>query len=55
MPNHLFRTHPRTYGKDSRECRVCAARQGLIRKYGMNVCRRCFRENYELIGFHKYN
>lgn len=34
MPNHLFRTHPRTYGKDSRgkteydqlECRVCAAR-----------------------------
>lgn len=34
MPNHLFRTHPRTYGKDSRgnnnfyviECRVCAVR-----------------------------
>lgn len=34
MPNHLFRTHPRTYGKDSRgkllpntlECRVCGAR-----------------------------
>ncbi|KAM3139018.1 hypothetical protein pb186bvf_008829 [Paramecium bursaria] len=66
MPNKQYRTHPRDYGKDSRgificaysfnkECRVCSVRQGLIRKYAMDVCRRCFRENYKLIGFHKYS
>jgi len=26
MPNKLWRAHPRNYGKDSRQCRVCAAR-----------------------------
>ena len=54
MPNLLWRTHPRTYGKDSRACRVCTARQGLICKYDMNICRRCFRENANIIGFYKY-
>ncbi len=33
--------------------RICAARQGLIRKYGLNVCRRCFRERANDIGFKK--
>lgn len=32
---------------------MCGAHQGLIRKYDMNVCRRCFRENHALIGFGK--
>nr|AGE89260.1 40S ribosomal protein S29 [Cryptocaryon irritans] len=54
MPNKLFRVHPRNYGKDSRGCRVCNIRRGLIRKYEMNICRRCFRENSDQIGFFKY-
>ena len=33
--------------------RVCAARQGLIRKYNINICRRCFRERAVEIGFQK--
>lgn len=33
--------------------RVCTARQGLIRKYGLNICRRCFREYAKDIGFKK--
>ena len=41
------------YGKGSRACRVCGAKQGLIRKYGMNMCRRCFRERANDIGFKK--
>eukprot|EP00656_Telonema_subtile_P038833 TRINITY_DN439_c0_g1_i2.p1 TRINITY_DN439_c0_g1~~TRINITY_DN439_c0_g1_i2.p1 ORF type:complete len:104 (-),score=18.22 TRINITY_DN439_c0_g1_i2:227-538(-) len=45
--------HPRTYGKGSRSCRVCNAKQGLIRKYHMMMCRRCFRENAKAIGFEK--
>ncbi|SCV11919.1 small (40S) ribosomal subunit [Komagataella phaffii CBS 7435] len=47
-------SHPRNYGKGSRQCRVCASHQGLIRKYGLNICRQCFRERANDIGFHKY-
>ena len=50
MP-HLFRTHPREYGKDSRYCKVCRNTHGLIRKYHLDICRRCFRERANLIGF----
>ena len=48
---HKWRNHPREYGKDSRYCRVCRNTHGLIRKYGIEMCRRCFRERYTLIGF----
>ena len=48
---HKWRTHPRLYGKDSRYCRVCRNTHGLIRKYGLNMCRKCFRERFQLIGF----
>jgi len=47
-------SHPRKFGKDSRACRVTGACQGLIRKYGINMSRRTFREQAELIGFAKY-
>ena len=50
MP-HTWRTHPRTYGKDSRACRVCRNTHGLIRKYDLMMCRKCFRERATLIGF----
>jgi len=53
MPNQLH-SHPRKMGKDSRACRVCNTCTGLIRKYQLMICRRCFREQANLIGFHKY-
>lgn len=34
--------------------RICGNGHGLIRKYGLNVCRQCFRENAAKIGFVKY-
>ena len=34
--------------------RVCNSRRGLIRKYGLDICRRCFREFAGEIGFVKY-
>ncbi|KAJ5088749.1 hypothetical protein N7456_012365 [Penicillium angulare] len=46
-------SRPRKYGKGARECRVCSHRAGLIRKYGMNICRQCFREKSTDIGFVK--
>ena len=33
--------------------RVCASKHGLIRKYNMNICRQCFREYANDIGFIK--
>lgn len=33
--------------------RVCGHVAGLIRKYGMDICRQCFREKATAIGFEK--
>jgi small subunit ribosomal protein S29e len=46
-------SRPRKFGKGSRQCRVCAHQAGLIRKYGMDICRQCFREKAAVIGFEK--
>ncbi|KAJ9521123.1 hypothetical protein QJQ45_022868 [Haematococcus lacustris] len=35
-------------------CRVCSNGHGIIRKYGLNICRQCFREYAGDIGFIKY-
>jgi len=41
--------------KKKRRCRVCGTRQAVIRKYGLMVCRRCFKEIAEKIGFKKFD
>ncbi|VDB93362.1 unnamed protein product [Peniophora sp. CBMAI 1063] len=46
-------SRPRKFGKGSRQCRVCAHQAGLIRKYGLDLCRQCFREKSAQIGFTK--
>ena len=53
MP-HLFKSHPRTYGFDSRACRLCNNTHAMVNKYGISMCRKCFREQAPLIGFIKY-
>ncbi|ORZ26015.1 40S ribosomal protein S29 [Absidia repens] len=50
---NVWNSRPKTYGKGSRQCRVCAHQAGLIRKYNLNICRQCFREYANDIGFHK--
>lgn len=40
--------------KMARQCRFCGNVRGLIRKYGLYVCRKCFRERAEDLGFKKY-
>ena len=35
------------------DSRVCTHPAGLIRKYGLNICRQCFREKAYDIGFVK--
>jgi len=49
----VWNSRPRTYGKGARACRVCTHKAGLIRKYGLNICRQCFREKAADIGFVK--
>ena len=42
------------YGRlTSGDSRVCTHPAGLIRKYGLNICRQCFREKSSDIGFTK--
>jgi len=52
--SNIWFNHPRKFGKGSRQCRHCGNRHGLIRKYGINICRQCFREKAQDIGFQKY-
>ncbi len=41
-------------GKGSRTCVRCGTHQAIIRSYNLNMCRRCFRETAEKLGFRKY-
>jgi small subunit ribosomal protein S29e len=51
---NVWNSHPKEYGKGSRKCRVCSNQGAIIRKYGLNICRQCFREYANDIGFIKY-
>lgn len=37
-----------------RICRICGTTHGIIRKYGLMICRQCFREKASDIGFTKF-
>eukprot|EP00116_Pleurobrachia_bachei_P016104 sb/3476366/ len=51
--NDVWYSHPRKYGPGSRTCRVCGNPHGLIRKYGLDMCRQCFQQYSKSIGFQK--
>lgn len=58
-----MRHHGQETNEDDWECiskhadhfysRICTHKAGLIRKYGLNICRQCFREKSTDIGFVK--
>lgn len=50
----LNKPKERTTGIARRRCKRCGRRGGHIRKYGLNVCRQCFREIAKDLGFRKY-
>jgi ribosomal protein S14 len=49
----VWNSHPKEMGQAGKPCRVCNNTHGLIRKYGLNMCRQCFRQYAKDIGFHK--
>ena len=48
---HKKRAYSKLYGKDSRYCRFCENTHNVIRKYGLDICRRCFNEKSFLFEF----
>lgn len=46
--------HEVKYGKGARKCTRCGRFGAHIRKYGLNVCRQCFRDIASELGFRKY-
>lgn len=36
-----------------KECRRCHTRKGMVHKYGLNICRRCFKALAPDLGFSK--
>lgn len=45
----------RNTGRDLYHCRKCGTTRGVIRKYGIMLCRKCFREEAKNLGFTQYN
>ena len=45
----------RAFGKGVKQCEKCGNTRGHIAKYGINLCRKCFRENAYELGFKKYS
>lgn len=45
----------RSGGKAKYKCRRCGRNGGHIQKYGLHLCRQCFRQIATKIGFKKFN
>lgn len=45
----------RTCGSALRKCRRCGRTHAHIQKYGLHLCRQCFREVAQNIGFKKFS
>jgi small subunit ribosomal protein S14 len=45
----------RKFGLEKSKCERCGRLGGHISSYGLNLCRQCFREIAEQIGFKKYS
>ncbi len=41
-------------GKWKHKCRRCGTTRGVIRRYNLYICRKCFREIAPELGFRKY-
>ncbi len=57
MKKYLKHNTPkdRKLGKQTKRCVRCGNPRGHIGKYGLNLCRRCFREHAQHLGWKKYS
>jgi len=49
------RPKKRSCGIALRKCKNCGRNRGHINKYGLHLCRQCFRDMAVSLGFKKYN
>ncbi|MFW5977510.1 MAG: 30S ribosomal protein S14 [Candidatus Nanoarchaeia archaeon] len=45
----------RAFGESTKKCELCGRTGGHISKYGLRICRQCFRDNALELGFKKFN
>ncbi len=45
----------REFGRGIKQCEECGNTRGHIAKYGLNMCRKCFRDHATKLGFKKFN
>jgi ribosomal protein S14 len=45
----------RKFGANTKRCRKCGNSHGHIGKYGIDLCRRCFRDFATELGFKQYS
>lgn len=45
----------RTQGESTKTCKICGRSGGHISKYGLGICRHCFRDHATKLGFKKYS
>ena len=36
-------------------CKWCGVHKGVMKRYGMHICRRCFKDNALKMGWTKYS
>jgi ribosomal protein S14 len=41
-------------GEGKRYCQFCKRMDGLVQKYGLQMCRQCFKKRAPALGFKKY-
>ncbi|MFP3144218.1 MAG: 30S ribosomal protein S14 [Caldisphaera sp.] len=44
----------KSIGRGAQKCQRCGTRDAVIQKYGIYLCRQCFREVAPSLGFKKY-
>lgn len=44
----------RTFGQSSKKCKLCGRTHAYVQKYGLDICRQCFRLSAKKMGFKKY-
>ncbi len=48
-------TDNKKFEKRKPRCKMCGSQKAMISKYKLGICRRCFKQNAEKLGFKKYD
>jgi ribosomal protein S14 len=41
--------------RNKKGCKLCGSQKSIISKYKLDICRRCFKQNAQKLGFKKYD